>query len=154
MCPCSETPPSASSAQPLDALEGGPHRMSGFLTNGAFSITKEPFGDWAKSLAKITAGLQPRLEASIDQVMAGMERGLQDEIRSHPAWPNDLADKTSVQVQDGEYQVQVNDPRAHGLEFGNDPEHAASPLIEPYGATMEPVLGQKIESLVRREVGL
>lgn len=137
-----------------DALEGGPHRMSGFTNKGAFSITKEPFGGWAADLAKVVSGLQPRIASSIDQVMAGMEKGLRDEITAHPDWPSDIADKASIRARDGEYEVLVDDQRAHGLEYGLDPEKSPSPVIEPFGAKTEAAAGQEISAAIRKAVRL
>lgn len=128
--------------------------MSGFTNQGAFSVTKEPFSDWAKDLAKVTAGLQGRVSSSIDQVMAGMESGLRSEIKAHPGWPDDMADKASVRAKDGEYEVLVDDHRAHGLEYGSDPEKSPSPVIEPFGARTEQEAGKQIEDAVRRAVRL
>lgn len=127
--------------------------MNGFTNSGGFTI-KSPFGDLAKRVERAAAAAPQRVSSNMDRVFGRLEDDVRDAIREHPAWPNEIADKTSVKAVDGEFELQVDDERMPGLEFGRDPQKAPASLVAPLFQQRRLDVEDDLSVAVARGVGL
>jgi hypothetical protein len=128
--------------------------MNGFTNNGVFTVKKDPFGGWEQSLQKSMAGAQENIGQALDGLFARVEADLRQRIEEHDEWPSEIADKTTVQSRNGGFEVWIDDDRAVGLEYGNDPQKAPAPLLRVMAAEREDEIGEGIREAIHRAVGI
>jgi hypothetical protein len=128
--------------------------MTGFASKGVFSITKEPFSDWAKTFNRLADQADVRLNDEIQQVFAKAESALQEAIRQDPVWPDEIADNTSFDVVDGTMKVSFDDMRVPGLEYGDANGSPPAPVLRTFADAHEQNADADLGAAVRRATGL
>lgn len=92
------------SAQPHTSKDSKPAISGNFSLFGQLTEFTQTYGD--------------RASKSLEAVIEDERKALKDTLSQHPDW-SDLADKSDVQVNDGDLEYIVDDPYAMDLEYGN-----------------------------------